>query len=820
MYIYTDNEALQRCLEPWCHDIDIGTKSMAQSVGSYGRKTRGKSSPSFLSDDDEMEFVAQQLEQLIMRVSNSAELMDSQSLHKLLKLYSTTISNSCTPAASHIVRDRLQYICLSVLQRQKGPISREIMSLLEASRVNTEYIEQKLSKSKRQQFASSANSLQQQPQPQQQEQGEEEEEPLQLHDKILADGGMKKELLASFANTGDVEALLLSMESVDKLLSSSKREDIQIGGGHTLRRKEVLHQHHMFLREAINKFLNRCTDINVSFVMMDKLLRSRAGQRVVTFGYFQRMIDIGIRAPTATSHWFQIKNLLQLLLALPYRTILQIDIFDKLINYCLVHQDIVGLTDALQMLFDWTDDEHRGTALTTKLSADLMERIMEFIATKSGDAALHLFQRLSPLAAQPTLRCLYWVLAASADRGDVVGTDTVRDLMVTNGILQEEWDVEVYNAIIRCNSFSGALKMEESLRLLDDLVANGLTPNIETFNGLLSHHRGSGVGDKQNDNEGDGSMRIDVDFMLNLIEQMEVYHVKASHDTFGIILEFCAQHKEREIALKLWATIHELPDEEREAVIGNASVWLHYVQCFGDYRETATQIKGILQKYGGISRQLLTNEMFEYLCRITFGGGADDREQAVEEVVFSNTVIRMRNIENVIECIVDRYEDTVRDCTDRDSVVALDMNGFCRVFEGMYLMEKSAIHSLNIETGIYNLRQIESVFWRLMDKMKDLNIFFPDPDLLRPYLFLKDLEMECYSKSQSADVAVKYENIVDGVFRFIEYGVFVSPELIEDLCGSIGIEQERTRCILNSFRERRHQQKQVRIQQPLPRLSC
>merc|ERR1712113_732440 len=141
------------------------------------------------------------------------------------------------------------------------------------------------------------------------------------------------------------------------------------------------------------------------------------------------------------------------------------------------------------------------------------------------------------------------------------------------------------------------------------------------------------------------------------------------------------------------------------------------------------------------------------------------------------------------------------------------MAGYCKVFEGIYAMDKGEIHGMNVEAGIYNLRQIEAVFWRLMERMKDFNLFFPDPDLLRPFLFVKNMEMECYHRSQSVDISAKYENIADGVYRFIDFGVFVSPELIEDLCESLEIAQERTRCVLSAFLEKRKQQQQLRLNQ-------
>ena len=61
--------------------------------------------------------------------------------------------------------------------------------------------------------------------------------------------------------------------------------------------------------------------------MMDKLLRSTIGQKVSNYGHFLTMIDIGIENPSPKSHWFQIKNLLQLLLNIPNRAITDMHFF-------------------------------------------------------------------------------------------------------------------------------------------------------------------------------------------------------------------------------------------------------------------------------------------------------------------------------------------------------------------------------------------------------------------------------------------------------------------------------------------------------------
>merc|ERR1712048_1153437 len=100
---------------------------------------------------------------------------------------------------------------------------------------------------------------------------------------------------------------------------------------------------------------------------------------------------------------------------------------------------------------------------------------------------------------------------------------------------------------------------------------------------------------------------------------------------------------------------------------------------------------------------------------------------------------------------------------------------------------------------------MEEIMWRCIDKMKDLNIFFPEPDLLKPFLYIKDLEFECRAHS-SLDTLMdvnEYELIVDGIFKFIEFGVFVSPELIDDLCNYLRCDKERSDHILQCFNERR-----------------
>ena len=724
-----------------------------------------------------------------MRVSDSAELMNVNSLKKLLKLYSHTLSSS-TSSSSHIVRDRLQYICLTVLQqRNKSQISSDLMKLLESARLNTElflkidgmnavdngntdYIKEKIIS------------------------------PEQQYEKLLPELWLKKELLASFANKGDVQSLLSSLDSLNNLLypkdNHRQLEQYKDSQKTLAQIDQFKKQHLIFLRDAINKFLNNCTDINLAFVMMDKCLRSEIGQKVVHFGYFLRMVDIGIKHPTSTSHWFQIKNLLQQFLNIPYRSIWQIEIYEQLMKYCLVHQDIVGLTDALQMFFDWYPEKSN---FEQRLSSELFEQIMEFIANKSSDAALHLFERISKYSDKPTFQCFYWCLKACADHGDEIGVETVRDLMIANGIDQSQWNTQIYNAIIGCNSFKSFddRKIEDSLRLFKELLANDLQPDTDTFNALLSHHK----------NTNNDSI-IDVDFMLHQMEQMKLFKVEPSQDTFSIILEFCCKHKHKEIAVTILSMIESLPMDQRLVVIQNKSVWLHYMQCFDTYQEISSQIDEIFQCYHKqkIGAQFLTNNMVEHITNICCSDICDQAS------LFGGVVKSCRNIQSLIEQMIENY--------DESQSISLEMNGYCKVFDVIYKMSKEQITERNIESGMYNLTQIDELFWRFMDIMKDLNIFFPDPDLLKPWLYSKDVELECLEQSSSLSALErdKYESIVDGIFEFIEYGVFVSPELIYDLCDNLDIDKNRSDDILQAYNERRKYAQKQRRKQPLPNFFC
>merc|ERR1711971_418383 len=358
---------------------------------------------------------------------------------------------------SHIIRDRLQRICLTVLQQT---VPDDVMALLSAARLNTElfvsnaiddgdnseYIEQKQSVQSTSRLLSSETS------------------------NVDAQVWMKRELFASLADKGDVDALLSAFASLDTLLrSDSNRSDAK---WKDFKSNAALRQQQIFLEEAISRFLAQCSDIKPALVVMDKLLHSPIGQRATTFGTFLRMLDVGIAHPSPTSHWFQIKALLGVFLAAPQRSITSIDIFDKLIEYTLAHNDIVGLSDALQMLLDSAAAVTSNSKPTSahKLSSSLLERIMEKMALKSSDAALHLFQRLSAHSEPPTFRCLFWVLRACAEHADALGLDTVRDLMVANGIAQRDWDTATYNAILKCNAHGGEAKIGESLQLLDDLL--------------------------------------------------------------------------------------------------------------------------------------------------------------------------------------------------------------------------------------------------------------------------------------------------------------------------------------------------------------
>ncbi len=61
--------------------------------------------------------------------------------------------------------------------------------------------------------------------------------------------------------------------------------------------------------------------------------------------------------------------------------------------------------------------------------------------------------------------------------------------MITNNINKTEWNINIYNAIINCNSFKGNIKINESIELYNELLLQNLLPNIETFDALLSHHK-------------------------------------------------------------------------------------------------------------------------------------------------------------------------------------------------------------------------------------------------------------------------------------------------------------------------------------------
>ena len=736
----------------------------------------------FLSDKDLITFVSQQLELLIMRVSNSAQLMNIQSLEMLLKLYSNIFINnniSSPSSSSHIIRDRLQYICLNVLQKEKKPLSSKLMKLLESARLNTElFIKIDVMNA-----ADHGNSE-------------------YIEEKILSQQQqqqlwMKKELLTSFANKGDVNSVLSAFESVNKLLSESTLID-----GENIKK-----QHQIFLKESIKKFLENCNDINMAFVMMDKLLRSPISQKFVNFGHFLTMIDIGIENKSEKSQWFQIKHLLQLLLNIPYKTINDIIIYDKLIKYCLIHNDIVGLSDALQMLFDC----HNDIKNKQKISQKLFEQIMEFISNKSSDAALHLFQKLSNYSEKPTFKCLYWVLKACGDIGDEIGLQTVKDLMITNNINQNQWDINIYNSIIECNSFKGKLKIKQSLNLFQKLLSNNLLPNIETFNALLSHHKHSNHDDDDDDVDDDDDDDLMLNFILNQIDQIKFYNLEPSQDTFSIILEYCAKHKNKEIGNQLLNMIHELPSKQQSKIINDEYVWLYYLQCFDSYKQLFNQLTFIFKSFkGGIGGNLLTNNIFKHLVNVVYNNHNNDESHDI-----SNIVLAMRNMETLIDLIIDNNDNNNNDTM----MIKLEMTGYCKVFDVIYMINKSYIDENNIESWIYSLNQIEIIFWRFLEKMKDINIFFPDPDLLKPYLYLKDIELECYQLSSSSkmiNIKNKYDNINDGLFQFIQYGVFVSPQLIIDLCHNLSINENTTNNILTQYKQRRKYEQNVRQQQSLP----
>merc|ERR1711971_1317567 len=88
---------------------------------------------------------------------------------------------------------------------------------------------------------------------------------------------------------------------------------------------------------------------------------------------------------------------------------------------------------------------------------------------------------------------------------------------------------------------------------LDDLLANGLRPNTETFNALLSHAQG-----QKQQSKSESNRSLGVDFMLRQLEAMRLSNVKPTQRTFAIILEFCATHKHREMAHQMLAMIDEL----------------------------------------------------------------------------------------------------------------------------------------------------------------------------------------------------------------------------------------------------------------------
>ena len=106
--------------------------------------------------------------------------------------------------------------------------------------------------------------------------------------------------------------------------------------------------------------------------------------------------------------------------------------------------------------------------------------------------------------------------------------------------------------------------------------------------------------------------------------------------------------------------------------------------------------------------------------------------------------------------------------------------------------------------------------------MKEINIFFPDPDLLKPYLYLKDIELQCYELSSAPTMMNNrdvFNDINQGIFQFIEYGVFVSPELIIDLCDYIRMTKSRRDTIIQRYNDRKKYEQSLRREQTLPNFS-
>merc|ERR1712176_1292920 len=102
--------------------------------------------------------------------------MNEVSLCKLLQLYANTLASS----SSHIVRDKLQYICLTVL-RDKS-VNPQMIALIESAHLNTELFEKK-------------------------------EHKMNENGNNNYDDYDRKDLFASYANKGDVQSLLSAMDS-------------------------------------------------------------------------------------------------------------------------------------------------------------------------------------------------------------------------------------------------------------------------------------------------------------------------------------------------------------------------------------------------------------------------------------------------------------------------------------------------------------------------------------------------------------------------------------------------------------------------------
>merc|ERR1712003_87534 len=125
--------------------------------------------------------------------------------------------------------------------------------------------------------------------------------------------------------------------------------------------------------------------------------------------------------------------------------------------------------------------------------------------------------------------------------------------------------------------------------------------------------------------------------------------------------------------------------------------------------------------------------MFAHIASVCY----DQSNKEQDESVFANELRCCRNMERLIDRMMKNY--------DESQSISLEMHGFCKVFDIMYQMDKEHIAENNIELAVYHLAQMEEIMWRCIDKMKDLNIFFPEPDLLKPFLYIKDLELECRS---------------------------------------------------------------------------